>query len=230
MNPKTSQIQIRVGQLLRDAFAYTIPIYVPVLVFLLPSFVISTLMLGMTPGAKVLLFVINYFGILPFVTGAAIFYVHQNLTRRGATIPDSLQASGERFTQLVLLTFMSLVAIISGGLLLIIPGIYISIRVSFAYYALMIEGCSAFDAISRSWHLTQGHWWKLFWAFLALALAISIPMFVFLLIYAIADPAGLDLAGEAAIFLLGPFIYVYYVFLFMSFVNLAAEDAAESSF
>ncbi len=74
---------MHVGQLMKDALTYTGPIYVSMLAFAFPSFIISLLGLGMTPGASVLVTVINLFAIVPFVTGAAIFYVHQNLTNRG---------------------------------------------------------------------------------------------------------------------------------------------------
>lgn len=227
MNSSNSQIQIRVGQLLRDSVTYTLPIYVPVLTFLIPSFIISVLVLGMTPGAQVLLFVVNWFGLLPFVTGAAIFYVYQVLRNEEVTIPKSLQVAGERFTQLVLLAFMIAVFLGVGFLFLIIPGIYLSIRFSFAYYALMLEGCSAFDALSRSWKLTQGHWWKLFWLFFVLGIVVFIPIFLLLLIVVSVDRAGVDLAGSVLGCLVGPFLYVYYVLLFMSFVNLAVDNTTE---
>jgi len=225
MNNNTSQMQI--GQLLKDALTYAGPIYVPMLTFSFPSFIISLLGLGMTPGATVLMAVINLLGILPFVTGAAIFYVHQNLTNRGATIPESLQASGERFVQLVLLTFIFYIFLITGYILLVLPGIYLSIRLSFVYYALMIEQRSAFDSISRSWQLTRGHWWKLFRALLVLFLAVFVPAFVVLVISALIDPGGADIGGAFIGLLIGPFVWVYYTFLFMRFINFTDDDVYE---
>lgn len=224
---KSNNSKIQVGQLLRDTFSYTAPIYLSMLVFALPDIIVSFLSLGMTLGANVLIYVIYFFGIFPFMSGAAIFYVHQNLTHRGATIPNSLQASGERFTQLVLLTFMVFVFIFAGLLFLVIPGIYLSIRLSFAPYALMIERRSAFDSLSRSWQLTAGQWWKLFWAILILGLIILTPVLIAFILSAAVDPGGTDLASALASFLISPLSYVYYVFLFMSFVNLASEDVSE---
>jgi len=222
MNSNNPRIQV--GQLLKDSFAYTPPIYLPLLVFFLPTLIISLLELGMTPGAAMLTSVINLLGIVPFVTGAAIFYAYQNLTNRGATIPDSMQAAGERFAQLVFLTFIVSILLIAGFILLVIPGVYLSIRLSFVYYALMIENRSTFDSLIRSWQLTQGHWWKIFWAFLVLIFAIFIPAFIVLVIFAVIDPGGADVGGSLLAFLVSPFISVYYVFLFMSFVNLVEND------
>lgn len=222
-----SKFEIRPGQLLKDAFTYTPPLYLPLLAFFLPSFLISLLLLGMTPGATVLISAVNLFGIVPFVTGAAIFYAHQNLTNRGATLPDSMQAAGERFVQLVILTAITATVLIVGLLLFVIPGVYLTVRLSFAFYALMIERRSALNSLSRSWQLTKGHWWKIFSALAILFLAIFIPAVIILAITTIVDPAGVDIGGALVAFLIGPPISVYYVLLFMSFVNLASEPAAE---
>jgi len=224
MSSNDSQIQAK--QLLKDSLTYAAPIYVPMLTFFIPGFVISLLGLGMTPGAAVLVSLINVLGIFPFITGAAIFYAHQNLTNRGSTIPDSLQAAGERFSQLVLLTFIFYVAIFAGLILLIIPGLYLSIRLSFVYYALMIERRSAFDSLSRSWQLTQGHWWKLFWIFLVFFIAVFIPACILIILFVSIDPGGAEIGGSLFVLLLGPITSVYYVLLFMSFVNLANDDEA----
>ncbi len=138
-----------------------------------------------------------------------------------------MQASGERFVQLVLLAFIADVLLIAGFILLIIPGIYLLVRFSFAYYALMIEQRSAFDSLSRSWQLTQGHWWKLFWALLVLFLAIFIPALIVLIIFALIDPGGADIGGALIALLVSPFVWVYYVFLFMTFINFVGDDLYE---
>ena len=221
---KSNNSQIQVGQLLKDSFSYTPPIYFPLLSFFLPNLIISLLMLGMTEGAVVFISVINFLAIIPFLSGSAIFYAHQNLTNRGGTIPDSMQAAGERFTQLVLLTFIVFVLLFAGFILLIIPGIYLSIRLSFVYYALMIENRSTFDALSRSWQLTQGHWWKIFRAFLVLVFIIFILAFITFMIFGIIDPGGTEIRVSLFEFLVSPFLSVYYVLLFMSFVNLVEDN------
>jgi magnesium-transporting ATPase (P-type) len=225
---RSDGFQIQVWQLLRDAINYTKPIYIPLLVLFLPSFIISLLVLGMSPGSTVLLSVIDLFAITPFVTGAAIFYAHQNLTNRGATIPDSLQAAGERFARLVFLNLILSVIIIVGLVLLIIPGIYLSVRLSFVFYALMIERRSVFDSLNRSWQLTQGHWWKIFRAFLALIVAL-VPIMIVAFIIAFFDPGGADLESSFITLLISPFLSVFYVFLFMRFVNSISDNVEQPS-
>ncbi len=52
--------------------------------------------------------------------------------------------------------------VLGGIILLIIPGIYISIRMSFAYYILIDKKLTPMEAIRESWKLTEGKVWKLF--------------------------------------------------------------------
>lgn len=134
------------------------------LAFSVPTLLITLISPTITsPSARFLLeSIINLIFVVPFITGASIFYAHQNLTHRGATIPDSLQAAGEKFVQLFLLIVLLLVFLIPAFILLIVPGLYLSFRWSFVFYAVIIEGYSASDALSRSWKLTKGHWWLIF--------------------------------------------------------------------
>ncbi len=196
---------------------------------LLITFLIPTIA---SPSARFLMQFINMIFITPFVTGASIFYAHQNLTQRGATIPESLQAAGEKFFQLSLLLVLLLVFLIPAFFALIVPGVYLSIRWSFVFYAIMIECYSASDALSRSWKLTKGHWWLIFRTVLLFTLALIIPtVFLAFMIFLVLRPESPDLSesiggaiGGTAGFLFGPFGSIYYVLLFMSLVNMANDN------
>jgi len=91
----------------------------------------------------------------------------------------------------------------------------------------MIEGYSASDALSRSWKLTEGHWWLIFRTALLFTLALIIPtFFLAFMIFLVVSPESPGLSesiGGVAGFLLGPFGSIYYVLLFMSLVNMAMD-------
>jgi hypothetical protein len=215
---------ISARRLLIDAFNYTKPIYFPMVVFFVPTLLITLILPTIaSPSASFLLEFINVIFVTPFVTGASIFYAHQNLTQRGATVPESLQAAGEKFFQLSLLLILLLVFLIPAFILLIVPGVYLSIRWSFVFYAIMIEGYSASDALSRSWKLTEGHWWLIFRTALLFTLALVIPAFFLALVVSPESPGLPELIGGVAGFLLSPFGSIYYVLLFMSLVNMAMD-------
>lgn len=46
--------------------------------------------------------------------------------------------------------------------LLVIPGIYIGIRLVLSTQALVVEGRRGTQAMGRSWALVGGHWWHAF--------------------------------------------------------------------
>ena len=171
-----------------------------------------------------MLSLINYTCVLPFVSAASIFYVQRNLTQQGATIGDSLQKAAEKFVQLVLATVIMWLILIPAFLLLIIPAIYLSIRVSFIYYAIMIENRSATDAISRSWLLTKGFWWQIFLSLLIIGLVAGLPAGILGALIGGDNPVLSQIAGGFIGLLVGPIFLIYYVFLFMSLVNLAGEN------
>lgn len=220
MSSNNSNIQV--WQLLRDSLINSLPVYFPQLIFFLPELIITLLhSLNTNAGASVLIHVIHILAILPFITGASTFYAHQYLTSQEATIPRSIQVAGERFTELVVLTFIFFALSFAGLLFFLIPGIYLSIRLSFIYYALIIENRSTFDAFNRSWQLTKGYWWKLFWPFLLIVcIVLILPHIILSLIFGNTNQAVTDLAISFSSFITGPLASFWYVLLFMGFIDL----------
>lgn len=53
-------------------------------------------------------------------------------------------------------------AIVVGFILLIVPGIYLSIKFFFAAYFIVDMECGGIEALRRSWKLTEHVWWKIF--------------------------------------------------------------------
>jgi len=198
------------------------------LAFFAPALLITLVLPTISsPSASFLVQFVNSIFLIPFITGASIFYAYQNLTQRGATVPESLQAAGEKFFQLSLLLVLLLVFLVPAFILLVVPGIYLSTRWSFVFYAVMIEGHSASDALSRSWKLTEGHWWLIFRAALLFTFALVVPTFflafIVFLVISSETPGLSELIGGIAVFLLSPFGSIYYVLLFMTLVNMAMD-------
>lgn len=75
--------------------------------------------------------------------------------------------------------------VLAGFILLIIPGIYLSVKLSFASYVVVDKKAGPVDAIKASYNMTKGNWWNL--AFLGIvsvlitiagALALLVGLFV----------------------------------------------------
>ena len=113
-----------------------------------------------------------------------------------------------------------------GSMLFMIPGIIFSIWFVFASYILVNENIGGMNALMKSKAYVQGHWWSVFWRFLALGL-IFIGPFIALAIILGAITAGITIvAGKtgASIFsdsinflittFLTPFLIIYSFLLY----------------
>lgn len=217
--------KIEPGRLLRDSLNYASSVYVPMLVFFVPSLVLTLLVnVALLEGALGVTFLLYlcYLFTVPFVSGASIYFVQKNLTQQGVTIGDAMKRAADKFSQLTLVTLMSGLAIGIGLVLLIVPGIYLSVRLTFIYYAVMIENVPAVDALKRSWEITQNLWGQLFLAFLILGLVVGIPAGI---VGALVQPIFASFSGGLIGFFIAPVIAIYSVFLFMRVVNFANESA-----
>ncbi|MCQ1999278.1 glycerophosphoryl diester phosphodiesterase membrane domain-containing protein [Arthrobacter zhaoxinii] len=73
-------------------------------------------------------------------------------------------------TVLVLLGYLILDAFQAMGLIVVIPAFFaviaaaawVSVKLSLAPAALVLEGIGVFPAVRRSWQLTKGNWWRTF--------------------------------------------------------------------
>jgi membrane-anchored glycerophosphoryl diester phosphodiesterase (GDPDase) len=72
------------------------------------------------------------------------------------------------------------IVVMIGFLLLIVPGAILTSALAVAPSALVVEGLSASEAMNRSWNLTKGHRWKVFWTMVVAVV----------LIYAVTLSAG----------------------------------------
>lgn len=225
---KIRQKRIEIIRLLKDSIGYSSSVYGRILVLFVPSLVISVL-IGLSiaegsAGTSFLLLLVSYTCVLPLIGGASIFYVHQNLTQQGVTVADSMQKAIERFSQLALASVLFIATFLAGSLCLIVPGIYLSVRLSFIIYAVIIENRSATDSFARSWMLTKGYWWQIFWALAAVTFPLAIVSGLLTLLTDNNQFFSSFIGGLIGFFT-GPIIAIYYVFVFMSLVNLATRNS-----
>ncbi len=76
-------------------------------------------------------------------------------------------------------------------IVLVIPFIFLSVKWSVTFAAIVSERAGPFQAMGRSWELTRGHWWRTFGTLLVLAL---ISFVLYLLV--IAGLGGLIATNE----------------------------------
>ena len=66
-------------------------------------------------------------------------------------------------------------AIIAGTLALIIPGIFLAVRLYFAAQAAVVDDAHGVEALRRSWRLVEDSWWRTFGLVVLANVAIAVP-------------------------------------------------------
>jgi hypothetical protein len=91
-----------------------------------------------------------------------------------AGVGDSLRYAAGRFLPLIVAYIVMVIILVPAFIALIIPGIWISVKLSMTFPALVCEKAGPFKSIGRSWELTKDNWWRVF----GTLLVVFILMFV----------------------------------------------------
>jgi hypothetical protein len=105
-------------------------------------------------------------GILMYLvlTGAITRAVAAEVAGEDPSLEQSYRFGFHRLGSVLLVSVLVGLATIAGFILLVIPGIYIGIRLAVSVEALVVEGRRGTQAMGRSWELVGGHWWHAFGA------------------------------------------------------------------
>lgn len=124
-------------------------------------------------------FLDNFFGIIP--TAGVIFIGHEALTGQRATFRSALDAGFSSWGRMWWTRVLSRLALVVGFLLLIIPGVYLLVRLSLVAPVAVQERISGSAAMRRSFALTQGRFWFVFRLGLVLIGLLILPVVVLVL-------------------------------------------------
>jgi hypothetical protein len=216
--------QISARSLLRETFATTKPIYAPLLTINFPNLILSAIVnsFGNLGSAGVVFFIYSLVAV-PLFSGAMIFYTYRSLTRNQVTVGQAYNQASRRLLHLILAYILFVGLVFAGFLALIIPGLYVSCRLTFSLYAAVIDNSSAVDSLNSSWKLTKGRWWLLFRANFLIVLVVFVPIILIsLLIDPTAKSVGYQLTSNLLGFLAGPLMNVYLVLLYLRLRESAA--------
>lgn len=106
-------------------------------------------------------------GVLSLVLGYML--VKQFLARQGL-----LRAEGNRFWLYLGMIILTMIGLLIGFLLLIVPGVILMVRWSASTGYLLGKGDGVVESLSSSWRATRGHGWSIFLAGLLLIIAVFI--------------------------------------------------------
>lgn len=89
------------------------------------------------------------------------------LEGRKVNMKSNLLLTFKSLGKILGVSFLTGILIISGIVLLIVPGIIVAVIFSLSIPALMFERLGVFGSLKRSKELTDGVWWKTFWLLIA---------------------------------------------------------------
>jgi hypothetical protein len=104
------------------------------------------------------------------LTGAITRAIAAEVIGEDPGVEQSYRFGFMRLWSILLVSVLVGLATLGGLILLIIPGIYIGVRLAVSIQALVVEGRRGTEAMGRSWALVVGHWWHAFGTLLVAAL------------------------------------------------------------
>jgi hypothetical protein len=99
--------------------------------------------------------------------GVGVFLVTARLLTRGlsklSSLPDDLftRRIGRAFLSALVVSVILAVALPLGFALLFVPGLFPTVSLQFALFAVAVEDTSPIDALRRSWEPVSGNRWRL---------------------------------------------------------------------
>lgn len=149
---------------------------------LVPSFMINT---SDPSGLGVLANLPLFYGSLLIVSivnfifiGAMIHRMNSVTSEQLSGIGSSLRIGLRKFLPMFAMSLLYGLAVMAGTILLIIPGIFLSVAFILAHIALITENRGPIDALGRSWELVKNNWWRTF-------IIISVAFFIYMMLYSV---------------------------------------------
>jgi len=155
-------------------------------------------------GALAALGAVGIVGLVLGLLGYAATILLAARAYRGQPVAlgDLLMEGAGRMFAVVAASLVVGLCVGAGTLLLIVPGVYLGVRLSLAVCGTCVDGLGPIEAVGRGWRLTGGRFWDVVVFMLALfglglvaAVGLLFAGFVLRLVGAAAGAAGAALAG-----------------------------------
>ncbi|PIK86198.1 hypothetical protein SYN63AY4M2_06930 [Synechococcus sp. 63AY4M2] len=214
--------------LLRRSFELVGPIYWPLLILASPGFILA-IVTELTPLLGGILQRAYGIVVAPILGGAALWLVDQHLKRQAPLLGNSLNRAVSKAVPLVLSTLLAALLSCLASIFLIIPGIYVGVKLALTPCAIALENQGTTGGLRYSWNLVKGRWWGVFWALLVLGLILGfagVLIVGFVIVVADVGDFGVRMVAAAAATAVMPIFWVYVVLLFRSLQRLKGQAAS----
>lgn len=110
--------------------------------------------------------------ISTFFYCAIIVHIHGIAAQNTPSIGNSMSIAAKRFFPIIIATILYVLAVGLGLVVLVIPGIFLSVALFFYSILMLADNESMIASLKKSYRLVYGNWWR------SVAL-LSIPVFIF---------------------------------------------------
>ncbi|MBI4053919.1 MAG: hypothetical protein HY397_01155 [Candidatus Doudnabacteria bacterium] len=145
--------------------------------------------------------------------------------RENIGIKESFRRARHLLGSYFWLGLVSGMVMMGGYLLFFVPGLIISVLVSFAVYVFVAEGHKGMDALLKSRDYVKGRWGSVFWRWVVLVGALIIIYVPFFIVVRFNENLG-NLAVQIVAFFAAPYIYVFGSLLYENLKSTRPELAS----
>jgi hypothetical protein len=128
------------------------------------------------PGATVVVLFLVALPIYMILIAAVVYRLGAVAEMHEASAGQALARGVRCVLSLIGAAILYFLAMAGGLILLIIPGIILSLSLSFGFFAIVLDGESALGGLKRSHRLVWGNWWR------TLAV-VSVPVVIVMILY-----------------------------------------------
>jgi hypothetical protein len=128
------------------------------------------------PGSTVLVLFVVALPIYMILIAAVVYRLGAVAEMHEASAGQALARGVRCVLSLIGAAILYILAMVGGLILLIIPGIILSLSLSFAVFAIVLDSESALGGLKRSHRLVWGNWWR------TLAV-VSVPVVIVMILY-----------------------------------------------
>lgn len=204
-------------KLLNDAIGQVGPIYVPLLIIASVGIVFNIAQSILPVAIAPIVALVYGLIVTPILSGASMSFCYRYIQQGTSDLKGAFDKAISQSGQLIIGTILYALAVFVGFILLIVPGIYISVRFGFVLYAIISENCSAIDGFKYSSKLVEGRWWPIFGSMLV-SILFFIPIFIMGIIAGVMfanQPLIAGISGGLIGAAVTPPIVLYYVKLYL---------------
>lgn len=124
----------------------------------------------------------------PIYAVAVVFYISSIISGEHLDTKLLWKLGLKFWLPYMILSLLVTLALMAGFILLVIPGIILFIRYSFAEFELLFNQSNPIDAMANSWNATREYMWVLFGGILIISIAFYLPYY---LIFSLFDESSL---------------------------------------